>query len=958
MLAQSLHPNLLNVLCRTLANISSHPHFPNGSRNHLGLLISDLTRACSLIKDTNCLQSTLRCLRKFATHADIGEDYSLHRTLLMIAYTLKLNHKDVTASALDALEVCITSRNLLQSLWSHGHEPIELVNACVEDKFDETVAVKAVQLLCHCANDADGKAALSRAGSIEVLLNFLSSCKDKSSPTYKKIVEALCHCCKDVHGRQKIRDSGGLQLLINLLTEEEFESCYQDILSALICYYFDEHTLRYMIKKLGLLRSIVHHLTLMVANNKVCNPNESTSFFQSLDSTNVTNYNTPDSLALELAERGSDIYIDNDCDGYQSYDDSTSTFSPTDRESPPLLLASSSSPSRSQSNDDTSSTDNDIAGDSPDTLLLDGCSFQNEETPLASFCPNLNKTRGSINKDESCDTKFTLDIDTSTPMPANYIDSLLSSPNYYSYNSEHSQSFTTYSPQQTNSENRILLLLSRVSHLHDCQPLLAGQDVLPILVKYFLATGPSNIHCSKVLGRLFSNPHCFQDCLLTLSPSLIFHHMTHSAVSTATEMCQQLISKLVCVAESPYGQGVIAHMLLRGNSHEMVSGSLALILLERLVYNETILHYKQWSILFKMMISQFSLGGPTVCDVFKTIFFSRSYAVCHKMLVSYGGLQNLLLLVQDKPVTTPCACTKPKGESSKDTTAVLPDNGNLYSVCNSELLHSLSIGTLLFLAYYYFKVPVRKRRTSCNDSIKILSKLYKCEANDDTVVMTTNTESTSEYCLYKDFDHYPFDTLVALDDQGVFPVHRSLLMESSEVFAVMLSGRYQESASNQIYLHQISSLAFEVLVHHMYGCEFNSSECKFNSSPTDVNTVIDDDLVNNIIYSIDEREDPPARKLIKRTLLALVCADQFFLSSLKQKCEELLQRFINCSNVVLMFTFSQYHQCIQLSKKCVEFLISLDQGELQKRLFVQLLESHDSQTFLQIVESLFYVDEN
>ena len=47
------------------------------------------------------------------------------------------------------------------------------------------------------------------------------------------------------------------------------------------------------------------------------------------------------------------------------------------------------------------------------------------------------------------------------------------------------------------------------------------------------------------------------------------------------ELCVQLLEKLSRIAESPYGQGVIAHMLLRGDNRDVMAGSLGLILLEK-----------------------------------------------------------------------------------------------------------------------------------------------------------------------------------------------------------------------------------------------------------------------------------------------------------------------------------------------------------------------------------------
>lgn len=623
----------MNTIARTIGNLVSHSQFLKATEGHISTLVRELTQVCCLYTDPGCIQSVLRALRKLITHADIHEDFITCQTIPVIANCIKLNDNAVILSTLNTLEACIIGGHteLVSSLWSLNHESLDLICGCVQ-RPDNTLQQKATYILCSCAKHADGKAALSRAGGIEVLVQFLSTC-DKSTVTYNDVIEALCHCCRDVHSRQKMRDCGGLQLIIDLLRDEDLLASHEDILSALICYYFDEPTLRYMIRCLGLMRSLVHHLTQMttqIKEDSSINPSLSQSDILTIpDSSNIGD--TPDSLALELAERGSDIYIDCkessskpsievlSCDSPNITASMTSGLSlsiispspssflaESERElSPSLSNVSSPVPSENPTHSqdvedigtplspifDVSSFDDSLHSSQFSSLSVTFSQLKHEDS-IENLCSTLSDTTPQRS------TKLKLDLDSSTPMPANFIDFLLSSPSLYSTPNPPSF-FSPYTLPQNNTDNRVLLLLSRVSHLHDCQPVLASQDVLSVILEFFLASGPTNIQCFKVLGRLFSNPHCFQDCLLTLAPSLIFHHMTHYSTCkivptsevepsqhplvSQMEMCQQLLDKLTHVAESPYGQGVIAHMLLRGDSHEVIASSLSLILLERLV---------------------------------------------------------------------------------------------------------------------------------------------------------------------------------------------------------------------------------------------------------------------------------------------------------------------------------------------------------------------------------------
>lgn len=213
-------------------------------------------------------------------------------------------------------------------------------------------------------------------------------------------------------------------------------------------------------------------------------------------------------------------------------------------------------------------------------------------------------------------------------------------------------------PITTSTEGQVVLLLSRVSHLRDCLGCLATPEVLVTVLDYFFSTSVlhPNTHCFKVLVRIFMNPHCLQDCVISLVPSLIYQRLRFSpshntgpslppdvmqetptssmtsslsftqpprqvsqfhtspvgasgrpstaAVSdpivsdppsTAAAgsleaqqqhhsfyaLGQELLEKLSKVAESPYGQGVLAHTLLRGGTQEQEASVLALPLLSR-----------------------------------------------------------------------------------------------------------------------------------------------------------------------------------------------------------------------------------------------------------------------------------------------------------------------------------------------------------------------------------------
>ena len=662
--------HVLNTVARAVGNIASSGRFPSVGRGEVFVMVRELTRSISLHKNAGCLQSCLRAVRLLGSDGALREELKLCETLTTITGSCLREELPipVVSAALHALEQLLTdsscsSPELLSTLWSAGNEPVSLISRFVQHS-NHFLQQRAVSILCECAQHSDGKAALSRAGGIECLVKMLSS-ESPDEHMVAQVISSLCLCCRDVHSRQKLRDCGGLHILVDILRDEQLVALHSDVLSALVCYYFDENTLRYMVRCLGLLRSLVYQLASMAAKAK-----EKTSVSQ--ESPGVVaaeTMSTPSSLVMELAEVGSGLCLGEEgiaslgCSSRSSpiYSDFSSSLSSIPRQfdhsrssSPKLLSAACSSDDLSPSSplpsdddapssppplvasitlSDTVMSEVAVGNLSPLSTSLSPLSTSLSPTYRHSFPlpdeASLQKLYSSMSSPPPSSSSFTkpkVQLDhTANQMPTNFIDSLLSSPTYYhhSHTPKEDTTFSITDPKNT-ANTKTLLLLSRVSHLRDCLPCLASSDTLPVILDYFFATGTTDIHCFKVLSRVFSNPHCFQDCVLNLAPSLLLEHMCdtttsaalqntstdsdmifgysspcsppHSAVSEDTsaifnmhqDSCQQLFGKLSHVAESPYGQGVIAHLMLRGDNKETTAGALSLTLLQKYV---TVRHF-------------------------------------------------------------------------------------------------------------------------------------------------------------------------------------------------------------------------------------------------------------------------------------------------------------------------------------------------------------------------------
>ncbi len=127
---------------------------------------------------------------------------------------------------------------------------------------------------------------------------------------------------------------------------------------------------------------------------------------------------------------------------------------------------------------------------------------------------------------------------------------------------------------------QVVLLLSRVSHLRDCLPLLSQPSTLSLILKAFISSNPTNLHLCKILARVLMSPHCFQNVLQTLAPSSLLQcTVTGTGEGSLSGHCVELLGRLSKIGESPYGQGVLAHMLLRGEDDDKHASSLAVPLL-------------------------------------------------------------------------------------------------------------------------------------------------------------------------------------------------------------------------------------------------------------------------------------------------------------------------------------------------------------------------------------------
>ena len=193
----------------------------------------------------------------------------------------------------------------------------------------------------------------------------------------------------------------------------------------------------------------------------------------------------------------------------------------------------------------------------------------------------------------------------------------------------------------------------------------------------------------------------------------------------------------------------------------------------------------------------------------------------------------------------------------------------------------------------------------------------------------------TKYCRYMDSDLFPFDlTLVIIGGRTArIPVHRRIMIESSDVFSVMLEGPYREGRSNEVTLQGTAPSTFLALVHHLYGCGWL---CPHSPPQGTQDPPLESYGTHELIECIGSASTEPLAAT--HCLSVMVCAGQYLLNHLSTLCQHAAVRYVLPSNVVDMFCLSRMHECYCLSESCLRVVMAM--GELRRDVFRNLITSY------------------
>ncbi|XP_060078408.1 armadillo repeat-containing protein 5-like [Ylistrum balloti] len=124
---------------------------------------------------------------------------------------------------------------------------------------DSTAAHQSFTTLIRLADHSHARAELGNAGGITKFIGFFQGIGNFDKDKRFSVLNVLCLCCKDVVNRVKIRDNSILPKFLECLKDTEYKRLHDRIISALLCFLYDESSLELLLQD-GLIPLLLSHL--------------------------------------------------------------------------------------------------------------------------------------------------------------------------------------------------------------------------------------------------------------------------------------------------------------------------------------------------------------------------------------------------------------------------------------------------------------------------------------------------------------------------------------------------------------------------------------------------------------------------------------------------------------------------------------------------------------------------
>ncbi|XP_075687122.1 armadillo repeat-containing protein 5-like [Rhinoderma darwinii] len=543
--------SIWNRVSRALGNLALDPQ--NNVLIHQSGAVSTLVQILQSSQDGGCLQSCLRALR-------ILGDSPAHRIsvcdqggLAPCVQMLSSPDPDLVCAAVRA--VCELSRGCsLDCAEQLSLAVPTLVTLTSAEDVKTSVRQAALATLSNLCNQGALRPLLGNAGTIQLLIAEVTALLE--APTRcLPLVRSLCLCCREALNRRRVRELGGLELLLDLLRNPHYRSVHQKITAAFLHYCHDTTALA-MLGSGGLAPLLAKRLEEVVCaaeerGDSHC-VREAAAAEEDRGSASFDFPTEPKKKRDQGGTSEESLRYWLLAEGYISSLDELPSDWFLERENRDVPAGESSN----RTSPDALST---LTSSQEKTLNLPGLE---KRSPVSLTCR------------QRCSTPF-------SPTPCQYpMQEILGSQWPLGPRSPPSEVWGPEFP--------VLLLLSRFSQLSDPSSWLVSRPVLQGLLAYVTSHSQPSSRAARLLQRLTCDPSCLEafirtGSICTLRTILLLnespdgdqeHRVRHP--ERAKELGHALLRNLRIQAESPFGVGIITHLLISGSPGERQQCALCL----------------------------------------------------------------------------------------------------------------------------------------------------------------------------------------------------------------------------------------------------------------------------------------------------------------------------------------------------------------------------------------------
>ncbi|XP_068100247.1 armadillo repeat-containing protein 5 [Hyperolius riggenbachi] len=224
-----------NRVARALGNLALDPQ--NSSKIHELGAVSSLVHILQRSTDGGCVQSCLRALRILGDTVPHRLSICQQGGLAPCVQLLTSPEAEIVCTAVRS--VCELSRGCSLDCAEQLSPAVPaLVALASGEDVKATVRQAALGTLCNLCCQGALRPILGNAGIIKLLITeaiALQECPSRCLP----LVRALCFCCREAVNRLRLRELGGLDLLLDLLRNPQYQCVHHRITAAFLHYCHD-----------------------------------------------------------------------------------------------------------------------------------------------------------------------------------------------------------------------------------------------------------------------------------------------------------------------------------------------------------------------------------------------------------------------------------------------------------------------------------------------------------------------------------------------------------------------------------------------------------------------------------------------------------------------------------------------------------------------------------------------